>query len=188
MTVSLRPLSPQGVNVSQSLPAVAPGEPFTITGIIPSAYAFNAIVSGWTLKSATWNGRDVADVPLDIKPGQDVSNIVLTFADRMAEVTGVLYDATGKASSDLGVVLFPVDRAMLIPGSRRVRAPVRPGTDGRFAFSNLVAGEYYLAVVGDVSISTADLVSPQLLDQLIPTAIKLMVADGERKVQDIRIK
>ena len=103
-----------------------------------------------------------------------------------AEVSGILYDGAGRPSGDLSIVLFSTDRAMWFNGSRRVRPAVRPATDGRFTFTGLVAGEYYLAALTDVT--PADLNSPQFLELVIPAAIKMAVGDGERKTQDLRIK
>jgi hypothetical protein len=121
-----------------------------------------------------------------MKPGENMTGVVLTFTDSAAEVTGVLYDSAGRPSGDLSMVLFSTDRSMWFSGSRRLRPPVRPATDGRFTFSGLVAGEYYLAALGDVS--PADLNNAAFLEQVIPAAIKLSVAHGEKKIQDLRIK
>ena len=179
--VTLRALSTRGITVN------APADTtFVITGIIPAAYRVAATVTNWTLRSAMLGGRDVADVPLDIKPGEDVTGLVLTFTDTPAEVSGVLYDPMNRPSSDLSIVLFSADRAMWFAGSRRVRPSVRPANDGRFTFSGLVAGEYYLAALTDVS--PADLANPAFLEQVVPAAIKLTVAHGEKKTQDLRIR
>jgi hypothetical protein len=75
---------------------------------------------------------------------------------------------------------------MWFSGSRWIRPSVRPATDGRFTFSGLAPGEYYLAALTDVS--PADLASPQFLDQVTASAIMVAVASGEKKIQDIRIK
>ena len=112
--------------------------------------------------------------------------IVLTFTSAPAEVSGLLYDGAGRPSGDLSIVLFSADRAMWFNGSRRVRPAVRPATDGRFSFTGLVAGEYYLAALTDVT--PADLSNPQFLEMVVPAAIKIAVANGEKKTQDLRVK
>ena len=55
---------------------------FLFTGVPPGAYYFAANLPGgtparptWTLKSATLNGRDVLDTPLDVRPGEDIGNV-----------------------------------------------------------------------------------------------------------------
>ena len=55
-------------------PAAATGvDKFSVGGLIPSPYRLTANAPGWTLVSAMLNGRDVADVPFEIRPGEDVS-------------------------------------------------------------------------------------------------------------------
>jgi hypothetical protein len=78
-----------------------------------------------------------------------------------------------------------VDRAQWFASSRHLRAPVRAASDGRFTFTGLPAGAYYLAAVNDFEPN--GWFSPEFLDQLIASAIKITVADGEKKVQDLRI-
>jgi hypothetical protein len=61
----------------------------------------------------------------------------------------------------------------------------RPGTDGRFSFRNLPAGSYRLTAVTDVE--PGEWFNPDFLSQLGAASIPLTLADGERKVQDIRL-
>ena len=70
------------------------------------------------------------------------------------------------------------------PLSRRIRT-VRPGTDGKFTIANLPAGEYRLAALTDIT--PGDQTDPTFLQQLVGASIAISLADGEKKVQDIRI-
>ena len=186
VSLSVRAASTRGVGVSlPALPLLEPNDAFTVVGLIPAPYRITATAPGWTLKSAMLGNRDVADVPFEIKPGADVPGLVLTLTDSPAEVSGTLFDGANRPTSDLSIVLFATDRAMWFAGSRRVRPAVRPATDGRFIFTGLVAGEYYLAALGDVS--PAELANPQFLEQVVPAAIKITVGHGEKKTQDLRI-
>lgn len=60
-----------------------------------------------------------------------------------------------------------------------------PRSDGAYS-ARVPAGEYFVAALTDLE--PGDTNDPAFLDQLIPNAIRLAVADGERKTQDIRIK
>ena len=184
-TISLRPIGTRGVGVTSPGTATEVDK-FSVGGLIPSPYRVTANAPGWTLVSAMLDRRDVADVPFEIRPGEDVSGMVLTFTNAPAEVSGILYDGAGRPSGDLSIVLFSTDRAMWFNGSRRVRPAARPATDGRFSFTGLVAGEYYLAALTDVT--PTDLNSPQFLELVMPAAIKVTVKDGEKKTQDLRVK
>jgi hypothetical protein len=189
VTVSLRPAGSRGLAANlPAIPVDSSGASFSIDGVIPGAYRLAATVSNGALKSAIVEGKDMADVPVDVRPGQDLAGVNVMLTAAPPEVTGVLYDAAGRPSSDLAVILFSVDRAAWYSGSRRVPSAARPATDGRYRFAGLAAGQYYLAVVSDVTVSAADLANPTFLEQLIPAAVRLTLADGERKTQDLRVK
>jgi hypothetical protein len=163
---------------------------FTISGVMPGRYTFRATPSGpsgagWILRSATANGRDVADHGLLVEPGSDAIEVGATFSDRPAEVSGILRDASGNPSSALILVLFPADRLLWPSGTRRVQQ-ARPATDGRFILRNVLAGEYLLAAV--TAVDPATLVDLRFLESLVPAAIPVTVAEGEKKTQNVRIR
>jgi hypothetical protein len=163
----------------------AADDPFEVPGLIPAAYRVSASAAGWTLKSVTMGGRDVTDAPLEITPAEGVRGVVLTFTDAPAEISGTLYDAAGRATADLSIVLFSTKPSMWFAGSRFVRPAVRPDSQGRFTFSGLAPGEYYMAALSDVS--PADLASEPFLEQVTPAAFRIAIAAGERKVQDVKV-
>ena len=76
-----------------------------------------------------------------------------------------------------------IDRAKWGPRTRQVQS-TRPATDGTYSFS-VFAGEYYVAALTDLE--NEDLSNPAFLEQLVPGAIRITVADGEKKRQDFRI-
>jgi hypothetical protein len=139
----------------------------------------------WSVKSIATGGRDVADAVLEVRPGENLTDVVITLSDAMASISGVVYDSAGRTSSELSLLVFSADRAQWFVNSRRLRAPIRAASDGRFTFTGLPAGDYYLAAVNDVEPN--GWFSPEFLDQLIASAVKITVGDGEKKVQDLRI-
>ena len=81
----------------------------------------------WIIKAATLDGRDVADLPFDVRPQEDLTGLVVTFVPP-AQLSGTLHDGAGRPTSDLSMILFPTDRALWFQGSRRLRQPVQqPG-------------------------------------------------------------
>jgi hypothetical protein len=158
---------------------------FESPGLLPGGYRVSSVPpSGWRLRSAVLDGRDVLDVPLDIDSDRDRSGLVLTYTDRRTELTGMLQAATGAPASDYFVIVFPADRGLWRPDSRRVQI-ARPGTDGRYSIRDLPAGEYLLAALTDVDPS--DLEDPAFFEPLAAAAVKIKLAEGETTRQDVRL-
>jgi hypothetical protein len=177
-------------------PSTAVGESgrFTIPNIVPGRYTFAAsalsLVGGsppgiWTLASAMAGERDLVDYPLDVRAGQPIPDVVVTYSNQTAELSGRLLDAAGQPMRGMWILLFGTDRAVWSPGSRRVKAPIRPAEDGSFRFMSLPPGEYFLGVMTDVDPKQVG--DPTLLEQLAPAAIRVTIGPGEKKTQDIRI-
>ena len=167
---------------------------FIIPNVVPGRYTFAVSALSlvgtsppgiWTLASAMAAGRDLLDYPLDVQPGQPPPEVVLTYSNQSAELSGRLLDAAGKPLQGMSILLFGTDRAVWSRDSRRVRAPIRPAEDGSFRFLSLPPGEYFLGVMTEVDPKQAG--DPALLEQLAPAAIRLTIGPGEKKNQDIRI-
>lgn len=165
---------------------------FVLQGVPPGQYRFGTTMlavaagSGWTLKSATAAGRDVLDAPIDVKPGGNIEGVTVTFTDVATELSGTLTDGAGKPISDLSILVFTTDRSLWGSLNRRVRQPTQPSSDGKFRITGLPPGEYYLGVVTDVE--PGEWTDAAFLDQLAAAAIKVTLGEGEKKVQDIKLK
>jgi len=160
---------------------------FEIPHIIPDVYRLTTSVaesSGWWLRSATVNGRDVLDEGLEIAPGGDVSGAVLTFSDRQTMLSGTLLTAKDQIAPNLFIAVFPANRALWRPDSRRVRS-ARSGTDGRWIVRGLPPGEYLVAALTDLD--PDELRDAAFLETLLAASVKVTLGDGEQKVQDLRI-
>jgi hypothetical protein len=169
---------------------VAADGSFTFSSVVPWIYTLTATPptdatgTRWTLKSALLNGRDLADGAFEVKAGTDITGLVITFTDHAAGISGRLIDAAGRPITRYAIVVFPADHSLWQPLSRRIRA-VTPATDGSFAVQGLPPGEYAIAAAQDVE--ATDLDEAGFLDHLLPSACKVMLADGEQKRQDLRI-
>jgi hypothetical protein len=170
---------------SFAIGGVAPGRYRlnSTTGLIPAAVAA-ALPGAWTLKSVMANGRDIADAPLDIKAGTDVSGVVVTFTDRPAELSGTVFDQAGRVTPNFPIMVFSTDRAYWTPASRRV-VTARPSSDGKFKVTGLPAGEYYVCAV--TAVERTEVYDPAFLEPLVPVAFKITIGDGEKKTQDLRL-
>jgi len=180
------------MNVSMVSPA-ADGT-FVLPGVAPDRYMLGAsgaiglTASGspaWVLKSVIVNGRDVVDVGFDVPPGQDLRDVVITFTDRTSEISGQLVDAKGQPVPGFHVFVFPTDKSAWAPTSRRFRPPVRPDSTGRYRLLSLPPGEYYIAALTEFE--EQDIQDASFIEQIIPAAIKVTIAEGEKKIQDIKL-
>jgi len=170
---------------------------FVISGIAPGRYRLNtpfgmvpipmmaAMGGGWTLKGVMVNGRDIADAPIDIKPGGDVSGVVATFTDRPSELSGTVFDGAGRVTPNFPIIVFSTDRSYWTLGSRRVQQ-ARPASDGKFKVTGLPAGEYFVCAV--TAVDRTEVYDPAFLEQLMAVSpLKITIADGEKKTQDLRL-
>jgi len=185
LRVALVPvLSGAQVSLASTPARVDPSGRFSISGVSAGKYRLEASIDGlspWMLASSTVSGRDVLDAPIDLR--QSLNGAVVTFSDSPAELSGVVRDSAGRPLNGDTVILFPVDRTLWTPGSRRIRA-AQSAVDGTFQFRRMPAGEYYVAAAGDAD--EGEWYDPLLLDRLtVSSARKTTIAEGEKKTIDI---
>jgi hypothetical protein len=158
---------------------------FTFGNVTPGRYRLGATNStGWALKSARVAERETLDSGLDLRPNDNVTDAVLTFSDRSTTLSGVLQDASGRPASDYFIIVYAADRTFWSPPSRRV-AMTRPRSDGKFTVHDLPPGDYLIAAVIDAE--PGEWMDPAFLAQLVTASIRVPLAEGETRTQDIRI-
>ena len=157
---------------------------FRTFGMPPGQYVLRANPpSGWSLKGAFLNGRDLSDVPFDLE-AKDLSGVVLTFTDRPSSIAGHVHNGQ-TADPGAVVIAFPTETSAWVARGafpRRVRT-ARADLEGAYTISAMVPGEYYVAAVSEAAF--ADLQDPALLEALIRVARQVRVLDGERRTQDL---
>jgi hypothetical protein len=183
-----------GTHLGQASTATAVIEPdgtFRFDSVVPGQYTLRARIptavrnQGWSLKSALLDGHDFADLPLGIEPGTVArQGLEITFTDRAAEISGHLFDATGRPESRYSIVVVTTDRALWLPNGRRIRS-VRPATDGSFRVRGLPAGDYVIAAIRDIE--SVDLADPTFLARLVEAGYSLTLLPGATVEQDLRV-
>jgi hypothetical protein len=163
---------------------------FDVTDLVPDEYTLTLAGLGgadtnWWLKSAVWNGRDLLDEPFRIDAGRDLRGVTLVLSNRHTELSGTLTTPSGAKASNVYVIAFPAETALRLPRSRRVQA-VRPDSTGRFVIANLPAGNYLLCALTDVD--DGEWNDPGFFDSLVPAAAPVTLAEGEKRIQDLRIR
>jgi len=126
---------------------------------------------GWLAASAFLDGRDALDFGLRIEPGSSIEDLVVTVADKLPEVSGVLRDASDRPTTAGWVILFPADKTYWPAAARRTLG-VRPGVDGRFVFRLVPPGDYLVVAVDAEQGQWQD---PSFLETLVPRAMRVDV-------------
>jgi hypothetical protein len=132
------------------------------------------------------SGRDTLDVPFEVQLGQPIAGLTVTMTDQPTELTGTVVNAAGQPTSEYSMLAFSAERTLWTTAPRRVSGAARLSSDGRYRISGLPPGEYYLAVITDVIPGQLD--DPSFLESLIPRAVKVVMGEGERKVQDYQVR
>jgi uncharacterized protein (DUF2141 family) len=184
LRISVRSASPNPLIAAGSARSVSVRDDgtFTIGGIAPGRWLIG--VSGGRLKSIAIGGRDVADIPFDVRAGQTIADVTVTLTERTQELTGRLIDPAGRPAPDYFIVAFPVDPALWGAAVRRT-AHVRPDSSGRFTFTTLPAGDYFVCALEDLD--PVELEDAALFQQLVPASARVTLRDGQRTIQDLQI-
>jgi hypothetical protein len=162
---------------------------FEIPGVPPGPLRFQmfgpALTGGpWVPRSASIGGIDLFDGPVDMAALPE-GEIVVTYADDAAELSGTLTTVEGTPFSDVFVIAFSTNPGHWMRDSRRILA-VRPDVDGRYLMPRLPAGEYFLSAVSDVD--QDEWQDPGFLKELVSASIKIVLDESEKKVQDLRLQ
>jgi hypothetical protein len=161
---------------------------FTISDVPPDDY--DVVLSGlsagpdWWLRSAILDGRDLLDTHAHVRAGEDLRGVELTVSNRHTSLSGTFIASSGEAMADLFVIAFPADSSLWGPKSRRVQT-ARPDNAGRFVFANLPAGDYRLCALTDLDGGEWEV--PGFLESLVPASVAVTLANGEKKVQNLRV-
>jgi hypothetical protein len=187
LPVTIEPIEGRG-----TLPGILPGRidpatsQFTTYGLPGGRYfvRIGGAPPGWTFKSATYQGRDVSDVPLDLD-ASDAAGVVITFTDQATELSGTAQGARG-GDPDATIIVFPSDNTGWVNtglNPRRIRS-IRSGPNGAYKVSGLPPGSYFVAAVPDES--AGDWQDPRFLEALARSATQVTLDEGEKKTQNVR--
>ncbi len=178
------------LNPPPGLPVSSPSVVLNADGtfrlfLVPGRYQF--FVQGLqglpTLKSVEVGGVVMTDLPIDIE--SEVSDMVLTMSPAPpASITGTV--ARTGPPEDLDVLIFPVDRRLWTePAAVILRyRSVAVARDGSFTATRFSAGDYFIAVVPDAQ--SVDWQQAPRLEALSKTATRVTLADGEKKVVEVK--
>jgi len=128
----------------------------------------------------TYDGRDVTTA-IDIRSGQKVENVMLTFTDKVTEINA-RSERPGRSGAGLHRARVFDRQLTLAAQSRQIQTarPIRPGSTG----SGTAGGDYYIVTVDPASRASGSAgVSRQHR-----SALARQLGDGDTKTQDFKIR
>jgi hypothetical protein len=160
---------------------------FTLAGVPAGPHLIRSAGSarGWSIKSVTVGGRDVTDSPIELRSGENVSNIVVVYTDKVNEISGTVTNDQGTPASEYTVLAFSTDASLWRPQSRQI-ATTRPDQTGHYRIRTLPPGEYYVVTVDPAE--QGEWFEPAYLDAHRVGAARVTLSEGDVKTQDFRIR
>jgi hypothetical protein len=153
---------------------------FELTGLLPGPYVLR-VLGGGAIRSITWAGKDVTNVPFDASTGQDFTDVVIALTRKTTSLSGTVRRSS---AGDSSVVVFTVDRdGWSNFGFTPPRlTSVSVSSNGSYQ-TQLPGGEYYAAAV-DVRHASA-WQTPAFLAKLAPLATRVTLDWGDKKTLDL---
>jgi len=131
--------------------------------------------AAWSVKSVTFNGADITDMPLDIAAVGSVDGVEVVFTDKQTTLMGTVKHPSGTGVTDYTVAIFP-DRLREGAARGRYTRIVRPDQQGRFQTKGLPPGDYIAAAVE--SLEQGAHWDPAFRKQIEPTARRFHLTEG----------
>jgi hypothetical protein len=157
---------------------------FSIRAILGPARLFATVPDGWMVKAIRRNDRDISETPLELKSGEQLSDVQVVVTNRVTSVVGQLTDDRGGPLPDGTIVIFADDPAKWGAASRFVRAG-RPDQEGHYEIKGLPAGEYLAVAVDYVEDGMWN--DPEFLESLRKYAQRLTVADASTQTVALKL-
>jgi protocatechuate 3,4-dioxygenase beta subunit len=157
---------------------------FFVSNVVGAARLRVTVPEPWAVKAVLQADRDIADLPLDLKSGEELGGLQIVVTDRGAMLSGQLVDGKGNGSADGTVLLFPADSARWYEGSRLVRV-ARPDQQGRYRIAGVLPGEYLAAALDYVEEGIWN--DPEFLASVRPHAQKVAVTDASPLTVSLKV-
>ena len=168
--------------------AVESGEPGAIASATPAkdgTFTVGGIESGprrikaisppdWVLKAIYLNGRDIADVPIEMGEETVTSDLAVIFTSMKTPLSVAVQGA--RSGSIVTIFVFPDDPTLWHADSRRTAASL--ATDSPTVFSSLPSGDYLVAAITDIGPDALAPDTPRFLERLRPLGQRVQLSEG----------
>ena len=157
---------------------------FSITGIFGAARVRVTVPDGWMMKAVLHDGRDISDMLVEAKTGEQMSSVQIILSNRVTTVAGQVVDDKGVPVADGTVLVFASQAEKWFENSRYVRA-TRPDEQGGYEIKGLPPGEYLAVAVDYVQEGMWN--DPDFLESMRKSAQRLALSDGESRSISLRL-
>jgi hypothetical protein len=163
---------------------------FRINGLSgPTRFGLARAPQGWWLKEVRIGGRNAAYEPAPFGAPEDSrNNVEIVLSNRGGTIGGRVTDGDNKPVDLYTVIAFPTDRDRWFSGSSLVKTTTS-SSDGTFVLPSLAPGDYLLAAVefSELDPNADDLMQPDGLARLAPSARRVTVAENQRQRVDMKL-
>lgn len=177
MRVSARPLDPSSAysHFDNDNGRVRDDGTFEVIGVFgASKISVGPLAQGWALKSIEYQGKDFADMPVDVRGGERLEGLTVVLSKSLPALRGTLLDQRNQPAEGT-VLLFPDDPRKWAEESRLTRT-VRPDLKGAFEFRNVIPGDYLIVPLAYVR--EGEWADPEFLENLRERAKRVRVEES----------
>ena len=162
---------------------------FSTASVLPGRYLLRvpSPPAGWTLKSVSYQGRELVEVPFDVNA--DIENVVISFTDQPRTIQGTVKSAAAFEVPAAVVVIFPVDSAGWVDYGRTSRRVTFEGVTGTGAFTLPLPpdGEYNIAALSADDFG-GDWRNPDTLRRIAAVAERIRVRGESIAGQSLQLR
>ena len=157
---------------------------FSVEHVFEHARFQVTLPEGWMLKSITQGGKDLSDVEIPLRSGDEVRDVEVTITDRVTTVSGRLVDDKNEPVYDATVVVFAAEPERWFESSRSVKS-ARPDQQGQWRIKALPPGEYLAIALEYVEDGSWN--DPEYLDSLRKDATRVTLGEGASETVALKI-
>jgi protocatechuate 3,4-dioxygenase beta subunit len=156
---------------------------FGFPGVMPGRYAIRlgAPIPGWTIKSITADGQDVADAGFTASESAASVRAQITLSARGAKLTGFVRDSKAQYVRGATVVVLTPARG----GAFRLRSTRVPML-APFVIDALPAGEHFVIAIDEAAAEGWQ--SPDRLRELRARAMRIVLRESEVRLLDLTLR
>jgi Carboxypeptidase regulatory-like domain len=203
--------SPEGRGCRMGRTELHPDWTFSVDGLLGSCIAqVNSSLGQLSVKAVMAGDVDLLDRPVMFESGRQLRNVEVLVTSKRTDLTFQVADDRGEPTREYVALVFPVDRARWVEGSRYIRPfvpaplppepawdPTEPGAPGgafaarstatpgrRDSLTGLPQGDYYVVAVDDLDVDAVG--DPSVLESLSRTATLVTLTD--RTVAEVSLR